>query len=410
MRLIHTADWHLGHKLHDVDRRVEHEAFLDWLVETVRERETDALLVCGDIFDAANPSAEAQELWYRFLARCKREKPDVDIIVIGGNHDSAGRLDAPNPLLQELGVQIVGGLPRRGRDVLIEDVLRPITDREGNIAAWVAAVPFLRTPDLPLVETDDPLVEGAMRLYRQVLDAASERADDGCAVIAMGHLYLSGTRLSELSERKVLGGNQHALPAELFPDDVAYAALGHLHMAQEVGRESVRYSGAPLPMSIPERTYPHQIVEVELDGSALVGLASIPVPQTRDIVRIPDEAALPVDELLAELAALPDSEGADGEPPLLEVAARLERPEPGLRHDVEDALEGKHARLVTLTVELTGHGQALADSEQTAGLADVEPEQVFRLAWSRSFEEDPSPEILAAFHDLVDQVMQGIER
>jgi exonuclease SbcD len=110
MRLIHTADWHLGHKLHEVDRREEHEAFLDWLVETIREREADALLMSGDVFDTANPSAEAQELWYRFLARCRRRNPDVDIVVIGGNHDSAGRLDAPNPLLRELGVQIVGGL------------------------------------------------------------------------------------------------------------------------------------------------------------------------------------------------------------------------------------------------------------------------------------------------------------
>ena len=86
MRLIHTADWHLGHRLHEVDRRGEHEAFLDWLVDTIHEREADALLMSGDVFDTANPSAEAQELWYRFLARCRRSNPDVDIVVIGGNH------------------------------------------------------------------------------------------------------------------------------------------------------------------------------------------------------------------------------------------------------------------------------------------------------------------------------------
>jgi exonuclease SbcD len=410
IKLIHTADWHLGHKLHDVDRRAEHEGFLTWLVETVHEREADGLLVCGDVFDAANPSAEAQEQWYRFLATCRRENPDVDIVVIGGNHDSAGRLDAPNPLFRELGVQIVGGLPRQGRDVLIDNVLKPVTDRDGNIAAWVAAVPFLRAPDLPLVEAEDPLIAGVRDLYRRILDKAREKAGGHCAVIAMGHLYLSGTSLSELSERKVLGGNQHALPVETFPEDVTYVALGHLHLAQEVGRETVRYSGAPLPMSIPERSYSHQIVEVELDGAHVAGITCIPVPQTRGILRIPDVGALTVDDLLAELARLPGADGAEGKPPLLEAAARLERPEPGLRNEVESALADKHARLVTLTVELTGHGRALADDDHAAGLADIEPEQVFRLAWNKSYAEEPDPEFLEAFHDLVDQVMQEDER
>ena len=428
MRLIHTADWHLGHKLHEVDRREEHEAFLDWLVETIREREADALLMSGDVFDTANPSAEAQELWYRFLARCRRRNPDVDIVVIGGNHDSAGRLDAPNPLLRELGVHIVGGLPRSGREVLIEDLLKPIADRDGNIGAWVAAVPFLRTPDLPPVEADDPLVAGVAQLYGQILDAARDKADNSgggdCAVIAMGHLYLSGTSLSEMSERKVLGGNQHALPVGMFPEDIAYVALGHLHLPQEVGRENVRYSGSPVPLSISERGYPHQVVEVVLEGARFVGWEAIPIPRTRDLLRIPDTGALPPSELLAELVALPNapalltSEAVDGEegadaggmPPLLQVAALLERPEPSLRHDVEQALEGKHARLVTLTVEHTGHGGALADQDSAGGLAEVDHEQVFRLAWTKSYQEDPPPDMLAAFHELVDHVTQGGDR
>ena len=411
MRLIHTADWHLGHKLHEVDRRAEHEAFLDWLVETIREREADGLLMSGDVFDTANPSAEAQELWYRFLARCRRRNPDMDIVVIGGNHDSAGRLDAPNPLLKALGVHVVGGLPRKGREVLIDDLLIPIKDRDGNIGAWVAAVPFLRTPDLPSVEADDPLVAGVAHLYGQILDGAREKAGDtaggDCAVIAMGHLYLSGTSLSEMSERKVLGGNQHALPAGMFPDDIAYVALGHLHLPQEVGRENVRYSGSPLPLSISERGYPHQVVEVVLEGARFVGWEAIPIPRTRGCLRIPGKGALPVSELLVELAALPNAQGASGMTPLLQVAALLKRPEPSLRHDVEQALEGKHARLVTLNVEHTGHGGALADQDPASGLAEVDHEQVFRLAWTKSYQEDPPPDMLAAFHELVDQVLQG---
>ncbi len=407
MKFIHTGDWHLGHKLHDVDRRQEHEAFLDWLVRTIGRREVDALLICGDVFDAANPSAEAQETWYRFLARCRREQPAVDIIVIGGNHDSSARLDAPNPLLRELGVHIVGGLPRRGGEVSLERVLNPVTDRDGTIAAWVAAVPFLRPPDLPAVEGDDPLVEGVSQLYRRILGAAAERAAGQCPVVAMGHLYLSGTRISELSERKVLGGNQHALPVEMFPEEVAYVALGHLHLEQVVGRENVRYAGAPLPLSIPERRYTHRIVEVELNRDGWVGCELIAVPRAREVLRIPDEGAAPVTELIAALAALPAASGGEAEPPLLEVAARLDRPEPGLRHDVEQVLEDRHARLVALTVEVTGHGKPLADHQAFDGLADVLPEQVFQLAWERHFDGDPPTEMVAAFHELIEQVMQG---
>jgi exonuclease SbcD len=409
MKIIHTADWHLGHKLHDVDRRAEHEAFLHWLVETVRLQEADALLVSGDNFDTANPSSESQELWYGFLAGCRRENPDLDIVVIGGNHDSPGRLDAPNALLKELGVQVVGGLPRVGRELVMDGVLKPVTDRNGKVAAWVAGVPFLRTPDLPPVDGEDPLVEGVAQIYNTVLDAARERAGGKCAVVAMGHLYLSGTRLSELSERKVLGGNQHALPADIFPEYVAYAALGHLHLAQHVVRENVRYSGSPIPLSISERTYPHQVLAVELDGADFVSCKAIPVPRARQILRIPDTGSLPVSDLIKELGALPDGAEKEGEPPLLEVAAKLEQPEPGLRHQVEQSLEGKHARLVALTVERTGQVGALADQEHLSELSDVQPEQVFHLAWKSEYDGDPSPEMLELFHDLVDKVCQGVE-
>ena len=162
-----------------------------------------------------------------------------------------------------------------------------------------------------------------------------------------------------------------------------------------------------------------------LEGARFAGWEAVSVPRTRDILRIPEDGALRVPELLAALAALPHvgaaesrggpegRGGAEGEergdemPPLLQVAALLERPEPGLRHDVEEALEGKHARLVTLTVEHTGHGRALADQEPASGLSEVQHEQVFRLAWGKSYEEDPPPEMLAAFHELVDQAEQG---
>ncbi|MCA9687737.1 MAG: exonuclease subunit SbcD, partial [Myxococcales bacterium] len=100
MRLLHTSDWHLGHTLRDQPRAMEHALFLGWLLERLLVERPDSLLVAGDIYDSANPPASAQAMFYRFLSAARRLRPDLDLVVIGGNHDSAARLDAPHPLLE----------------------------------------------------------------------------------------------------------------------------------------------------------------------------------------------------------------------------------------------------------------------------------------------------------------------
>ena len=108
MRLLHTADWHLGHSLHRFRRHAEHARFLDWLLDQLEEHAVDALLVAGDVFDTANPPSQALRAWYGFLARARARMPALDIVVIGGNHDSAARLDAPRPLLEGTSFQLNG--------------------------------------------------------------------------------------------------------------------------------------------------------------------------------------------------------------------------------------------------------------------------------------------------------------
>ena len=440
MRLLHTADWHLGHTLHEIGREREHGLFLDWLLDTLGAAEVDALLIAGDVFETANPTAEAQAAWYRFLARARARFPRLHIVVIGGNHDSAARLDAPNPILQELTVRVVGGLPRRssgdgeGRSgatagaLDLDRLLVPLERRDGSVGAWVAAVPFLRPVDLPPVPIGatagagateargeegagggggDRLVEGVRRIYQEVLDAARSRRQPGQALLAMGHCYLVGTTVSELSERKILGGHQHALPVDLFAEDVAYVALGHLHLAQMVGgRPGVRYSGSPIPLALSENEYPHQVCLVDLDGERLAGVRPLAVPRTRTILRIPYEGPRPLDEVLALLATLPPADPKTPAElrPLLEVRVLLDRPEPALRRRIEPALEGKGVRLVKITPELAGRTQALAELAPHVRLAELRPEDVFIERYRRDFGALPPDELLAAFHELVEQV------
>ena len=144
MRILHTSDWHLGITLKDHPRDFEHERFLGWLTELLRREEYDAILITGDIFDTANPPSRALTLWYRWLTAVVALLPALQIVVIGGNHDSAARLDAPAELLRALRIHTVGGFGRLadGRtDVAPAPIL--LCDREGVVRAAVGAVPFL---------------------------------------------------------------------------------------------------------------------------------------------------------------------------------------------------------------------------------------------------------------------------
>lgn len=409
MRILHTADWHLGHNLHDQPRHYEHARFLDWLTDLLEAESVHVLLVAGDVFDTSNPSADAQALWFRFLGDARRRRPGLQIVVIGGNHDSAGRLDAPSPLLDAFGVHVVGGASFGREGPPLDRLLVPL--HEGNeVRAWVAAVPFLRPADLPTVPADDPLVAGVHRYYEAVLDAARARRQPGQAIVAMGHLYLTGTRLSELSERRILGGNQHALPAELFPDDVTYTALGHLHLAQTVARETVRYAGSPIPLSMAEADYPHQVLLVDLDGEAPPAVRPVRVPRSVEVLRVPMEGPAdlePVLEMLGRLEVDPPQDGA--RPAWLEVRVRLDGPVPDLRAQLEAALGDAPVRLVKITTERTGSGQALADAGHGRSLSDLAPEEIFRRRWARDHEGEPPKDLLEAYDELCEAARRTLE-
>ena len=391
MRLLHTSDWHLGHTLKDVAREHEHAAFLAWLLETCTREAPDVLVITGDVFDSATPPASAERMWFEFLAAARRLRPAMDIIAIAGNHDSPGRLGAASSVLRELGVHVVGALPRTEDGALdLPRVLLPVAGGAG----LVAAVPFLRPADVP-AEIDDPLAA----IYGEVVAAArvQRRADQ--ALVVLGHLYVTGAEPSLLSERRVSIGGSESASLRLFPDDIDYVALGHLHRAQRVGRESIRYAGAPLALAIDEASYRHQVVVVEFAGGRMASARAVPVPQTVGIVKIVGALI----EVLAELAALPPR--GPGPAPYLEVVVSLDRPEPRLRTTIESALDGKHARLVALRVEATGDGAALADRVLTARrLAELDPRDVFGRLWARDHAEPPPADVLAGFERLLAEV------
>jgi exonuclease SbcD len=201
---------------------------------------------------------------------------------------------------------------------------------------------------------------------------------------------------------------------DIFPDDVAYAALGHLHLSQKVGgREGVRYAGSTIPLALDEERYTHQVALVELDGPDLLSVTSLKVPRAVDVLRVPKEGPGPLDEVLSTLLALPLADGLAVEVwPWLEVRVALDAPEPMLRQRVDEALAGRAARLLALRSTTPGDGKSLADSEPLRHLRELTEEEVFLRRWAQDYETEPPPHVMEAWHWLVEKAYadEGGER
>jgi exonuclease SbcD len=305
MRILHTADWHIGQTLNGWSRDHEHRAFLEQLHDLILVENVDVLLVAGDVFDGINPSGEAQRLLYGAIARMVRSAPHLQIILTAGNHDPAQRLEAPEAVLNELGVHVLGTLRRGAGGVDLDRHLIPLRDREGDVRAHVLAVPFLRQADLPGLylgaqDGDEPAITAAVRaLYAEMVEGAVARAN-GLPLLAMGHLTCSGGLASEGAERRILIGGEHAVPPDVFSAPLAYVALGHLHRPQSLDGGRVRYSGSPFPLSATEIGYDHGVTLIDLDQ----GIAPRHISLIRPVAvyRMPSSGSAPLETVMADVA------------------------------------------------------------------------------------------------------------
>ena len=404
MRLLHTSDWHLGQTLHNYERGYEHQRFLDWLLDTLVAERVDVLLVAGDVFDNANPSAASQKQLYVFLQQARARLPALQLIVVAGNHDSAGRLEAPAPLLAAHGTHVIGHLLRgENGDIDLERLLLPLSGADGRVQAWCLAVPFLRpgdVPKLPAGDTQDAYLGGIALLYRQLTDLALARRQPGQAILAMGHCHMVGGEMSNDSERRIVIGGTEMLPSGIFDTAIAYAALGHLHKAQAVGgQEHIRYCGSPIPLSFAEVNYRHQVLCLDIDGETLESVRVIEVPRAVPLLRVP-AAPAPIAEVLAQLAALDVPDAPAEAQPFLEVRVRLDAPEPGLRTRIETALDGKPVRLAK--IETSSAARSSAPENMTLDqLGQLQPDDIFRRLYQQKYAKEAPPELLSALAELL---------
>ena len=288
MKLIHTADWHLGNSMHDIDRLEESKQFLDWLKGQIVDFGAECLVVAGDIFDTTNPSVEARRLYFRFLASlldtcCK------NIVLVGGNHDSGALLDAPRDLLDALNIQMVGSLGERP----VEELIKELTDANGNVVGISAAVPYVREMELRRFKTEDA-TDFASNTFKGLYHAVYEAADKvrngrNVPIIATGHLYAAqlegrpdndnGSDAKEHGMRDIVG-NLGTVPVAVFPEGFDYVALGHIHYTTMVAKNpKVRYSGSPFVLGFDEAERDHHILLVDLAKDAAPVVEKIVTPQ-----------------------------------------------------------------------------------------------------------------------------------
>ena len=387
LKLIHTADWHLGQTFFGYDREAEHEAFLGFLTNLLVERQTDVLLIAGDVFDVTNPSAGAQRRFYRFLREANRLNPGLQIVIIAGNHDSAIRLEAPNPLLEELNTSIVGIVGRTDSgEIDLASLVVPLRNRAGEREALCLAVPFLRQGDYPAVPEGEPdsYVAGIGRMYRRLYAYADDR-----------------------SERAIMGGLE-SVSADTFDAGIAYTALGHIHKAQRIGgREAVRYAGSPLPMSFSEKNYRHQVIAVAVEERKVAGIEAIEIPRVADLMRIPD-SPLPPEEVLRCLAGLPEpEEGREDESrwPYVEIRVLLTEPDPTFRHRVEEALVGKAVRLTSIVPSYPRReGEAEERALSYNDLQKIAPLDMLRHTFAVKYGGELPEEIETLFNEVMREV------
>lgn len=402
IRILHTADWHLGQTFFGYDRTEEHEVFLNWLAEEIRQKEIDALIIAGDVFDVSNPSAASQSMYYQFIYRVTAENPYSQIVIVAGNHDSAARLEAPLPLLQAMRTEVRGVVRKlEGGEIDYDHLTVELKNRQGEVELLCMAVPFLRQGDYPAVQTEgNPYAEGVRELYAQLLQRLWKRRTENQAILAIGHLQATGSEIAEkdYSERTVIGGLECVSP-EAFSEQIAYTALGHIHKAQRVsGRENVRYAGSPIPMSFAEKHYHHGVVMVTFDGGCAVDIERLECPKLIPLMSVPNGEPVSPEAILKALKELPETEAVA---PYLEVKVLLEEPEPMLRQEIEEALADKNYRLARIvSTYRTDIGNTVKENENwKRGLQEMSPLQIAQSAFEKIYQVEMPVELTGLFEE-----------
>lgn len=402
IKVLHTADWHIGKMLHKHPLDLEMATFFNWLIDTIKSENIDVLLVSGDIFDVANPSAKDRDVYYNFLKDLIDTK--VRVVITGGNHDSIAVLNAPNAILNLLDIHVVGGATTNLADELIL-----LDSKNGDAQILVGAVPFLRPKDFKNQNPQhnynnrvESIKEGIKNHYNDLVELYNQNYA-GIPFIAMGHLYARGVDVSE-SEREIHVGNQAAIQSDIFRKEIDYVALGHIHKPQVIGSDkTIRYSGSPIPLSFSEKRDEKSVVIINFEQKEIPEIKILKTPKSRVLKKIEGS--------LAEVRAKLENFKHEGSlAAFVEIAVKEETYSTTLLTSVDDLIAAyetqEEFKILKSRVEFKSGQQDTSDLfKEGIHIEELTPQEVFsKRIESESLAAEDKALIADAFQELLEQV------
>lgn len=261
MRILHTSDWHVGKTIRGWSRLEEHRRVLGEIVDVARDRAVDVVLVAGDLYESAAPSAEAEQTVWRALLDL--HDTGAKVFVIAGNHDNPGRFEAIRPLMAELGITVLGHVARPETGGVVEH-----TTVAGE-RAHLALLPFcsqryaIRAAELMSQEGFENVGLYAERL-RAIIHALTADFGGDAVNLVVAHGMVRGGKVGGGERDAQTSHEDYWLDASSFPATAGYVALGHLHLAQQLpGGPPIWYSGAPIQVDFGEAGAGKHVVVVE---------------------------------------------------------------------------------------------------------------------------------------------------
>lgn len=398
MKILHTADWHIGKKLHKHELSEDFNLFIVWLCDTILEHKVELLLVSGDIFDLANPSSEARRQYY--LALVRLQQLNIQIVLTGGNHDSPNMLNAPSDLVKLLNINIVGGLPES-----LEETIIPIKNQKGDTEVVIAALPYLRDADLRQAsegqnseDRKQMVLEGIESKFNEAADICKNKYKD-IPAIAMGHLFAAGMETSE-SEREIQIGNLAAFNANQFGDYFSYIALGHIHKPQQVKTQvPTFYSGSPIPLSFSEYDDQKRVLLVDTEDFKI---ESLNIPIFRKLMIISGD----LESLKQKLTALTPQNGL---PSLIELILKEDEYNAQKIIDFETVINDFQTEGYEIVKHKTEFKHKLQGSaeifDQESQLENLKPKDIFsKMMESQEYDEESKADVMDAFQELLENL------
>ena len=271
MKLFHLSDLHIGKRVNEFSMIEDQKYILTQILYAADQEKPDGILISGDVYDRTIPTAEAVQVFDAFLTRLSEQK--IPAFIISGNHDSAERLAFGSSLMGKSGIYF-----SKVYDGTVEKI--PMQDAYGTV--WIYLLPFLRPSTIrhALPERAEE-VQSAADAVRIALEQT--KIDEKERNVLLAHQFVTGAKRCDAEELQV--GDVDQIPAELFAS-FEYVALGHIHSPQKVGRETVRYCGAPLKYAFSEAGQEKSITVVELKEKGSVDLRTIPLKPLHDLRKI----------------------------------------------------------------------------------------------------------------------------